>query len=140
MGDADCKDWVHREVVEALHSQCNIIPILDNFQWPEPETLPEDMRAVCYFNGVRWIHDYQDACVDKLERFMRGEMNVRSDGPLGRYVGMGPGTPGTPSTTLNRNALYQRSGSNDSAKGSTCSDREVTHCNGNSWSSGGSHV
>ncbi|XP_076364418.1 NAD(+) hydrolase SARM1-like isoform X2 [Tachypleus tridentatus] len=140
MGDVDCKDWVHREVVEALHSQCNIIPILDNFQWPEPETLPEDMRAVCYFNGVRWIHDYQDACVDKLERFMRGEMNVRSDGPLGRYVGMGPGTPGTPSTTLNRNALYQRSGSNDSAKGSTCSDREVTHCNGNGWSSGGSHV
>lgn len=24
----------------------------------------------CHF---RWIHDYQDACVDKLERFMRGE-------------------------------------------------------------------
>ncbi|XP_076367405.1 NAD(+) hydrolase sarm1-like isoform X2 [Tachypleus tridentatus] len=140
MGDTDCKDWVHKEVVEALHSQCNIIPILDNFQWPEPETLPEDMRAVCYFNGVRWIHDYQDACVDKLERFMRGEMNVRSDGPLGRYVGMGPGTPGTPSTTLSRNALYQRSASNDSTKGSTCSDKEVINCNGNGSSPGGSHI
>lgn len=22
---------------------------------------------------LRWIHDYQDACVDKLERFIRGE-------------------------------------------------------------------
>ncbi|KAL1441998.1 hypothetical protein MTO96_000996 [Rhipicephalus appendiculatus] len=118
VGDNDCKDWVHREVVEALSSQCNIIPILDNFQWPESEVLPEDMRAVCYFNGVRWIHDYQDACVDKLERFMRGEMNVRSDGPLGRYVGMGgPGTPGTPSTMAScRAAVYQRSASNDSAK------------------------
>jgi hypothetical protein len=21
----------------------------------------------------RWIHDYQEACVDKLERFLRGE-------------------------------------------------------------------
>lgn len=74
----------------------------------------------------RWIHDYQDACVDKLERFMRGEMNVRSDGPLGRYVGMGgPGTPGTPSTLAScRAAVYQRSASNDSAKGSTCSDKD----------------
>lgn len=128
LGDTDRKDWVHREIVEALQSQCNIIPILDNFQWPESEMLPEDMRAVCYFNGVRWIHDYQDACVDKLERFMRGEMNVRSDGPLGRYVGMGPGTPGTPSTLAScRAAVYQRSASNDSAKGSTGSDRESSN-------------
>ncbi|KAH6933746.1 hypothetical protein HPB50_017712 [Hyalomma asiaticum] len=129
VGDTDRKDWVHREIVEALQSKCNIIPILDNFQWPESEVLPEDMRAVCYFNGVRWIHDYQDACVDKLERFMRGEMNVRSDGPLGRYVGMGgPGTPGTPSTMAScRAAVYQRSASNDSAKGSTCSDRESSN-------------
>lgn len=52
----------------AINSNCNIIPIIDNFSWPEPEDLPEDMRSVCYFNGVRWIHDYQDACVDKLER------------------------------------------------------------------------
>lgn len=68
--DTECKDWVHREIVAALQSQCNIIPIIDNFQWPEPEELPEDMRAVCHFNGVRWIHDYQDACVDKLERYV----------------------------------------------------------------------
>ncbi|XP_054717829.1 NAD(+) hydrolase sarm1-like isoform X2 [Uloborus diversus] len=135
INDTECKDWVHKEIVEALQSQCNIIPILDNFQWPEPETLPEDMRAVCYFNGVRWIHDYQDACVDKLERFMRGEMNVRSDGPLGRYVGIGgnatPSLPGTGSVPGSRsNPVYQRSTSNDSNKGSTCSDKEINGNNG----------
>lgn len=58
-----------QEIVAALTSNCNIIPIIDNFSWPEAEKLPEDMRAVCHFNGVRWIHDYQDACVDKLERY-----------------------------------------------------------------------
>lgn len=59
-GDDECKDWVHREIVAALNSKCEIIPIIDiNFQWPQPEDLPEDMRAVCYFNGVRWVHDYQ---------------------------------------------------------------------------------
>jgi hypothetical protein len=67
-GDNERKDWVHREIVAALQAQCNIIPIIDNFQWPEADELPEDMRQVCHFNGVRWIHDYQDACVDKLER------------------------------------------------------------------------
>ncbi|CAG4910929.1 unnamed protein product [Colias eurytheme] len=69
--DTEQKDWLHREIVAALQSQCNIVPIIDNFEWPEPEELPEDMRAVCHFNGVRWIHDYQDACVEKLESFLR---------------------------------------------------------------------
>ncbi|GFO08649.1 sterile alpha and tir motif-containing protein 1 [Plakobranchus ocellatus] len=83
MGDEERKDWVHKEITAAIESGINIIPLIDNFRWPSPETLPEDMRNVCYFNHVRWIHDYQDACVDKLERFIRGETN-----PL--KPGMGP--------------------------------------------------
>ena len=59
LGDHERKDWVHREICAALESNCKIIPIIDNFQWPQPEDLPEDMRAVCHFNGVRWVHDYQ---------------------------------------------------------------------------------
>lgn len=73
IGDHECKDWVHKEIVAALSSNCNIIPIMDNFQWPDAEQLPEDMRSIPSFNSVRWIHDYQDACVDKLERFIRGD-------------------------------------------------------------------
>ncbi|KAK3914268.1 NAD(+) hydrolase sarm1 [Frankliniella fusca] len=131
--DPECKDWVHKEIVAALQSQCNIIPIIDNFSWPDPETLPEDMRAVCHFNGVRWIHDYQDACVDKLERFMRGELQMGNMGPLSSSSrsmlsgGKGdatpslPGTlPGTPcSASIGRHPpAYQRMHSNESAKGS----------------------
>lgn len=66
-GDDERKDWVHREICAALDSNCKIIPILDNFQWPPPESLPEDMRAVCYFNGVRWVHDYQVNLADKRQ-------------------------------------------------------------------------
>ncbi|CAG4989031.1 unnamed protein product [Parnassius apollo] len=93
--DTEQKDWVHREIVAALQSKCNIVPIIDNFEWPEPEELPEDMRAVCHFNGVRWIHDYQDACVEKLESFLRGKSNLatRFEGPLrGRGDVTTPGT------------------------------------------------
>ncbi|KAF5298204.1 hypothetical protein FQA39_LY02628 [Lamprigera yunnana] len=131
VGDGDRKDWVHREIVAALQSQCNIIPIIDNFQWPEAEELPEDMRQVCHFNGVRWIHDYQDACVDKLERFMRGEINTRADVLCSR-VGLNKGdiTPGTPSNPalVRQPPNYQRMHSNDSGSGKG-SDKDV---NGNS--------
>lgn len=118
--DVECKDWVHREIVAALNSNCNIIPIIDNFSWPEPEKLPEDMRNVCYFNGVRWIHDYQDACVDKLERFMRGELNIRTTdtrNALGRVMDLtAPSTPGTASSMRTNPPSYQRMHSNDSNK------------------------
>lgn len=32
---------------------------------------------------LRWIHDYQDACVDKLEQFLRGEVNTQQRVPAG---------------------------------------------------------
>lgn len=73
IGDEEQQDWIHKEIVTALESDCNIIPVLDNFDWPLPEVLPSDMQQVVYFNGVRWVHDYQDACVDKVEKFLTGE-------------------------------------------------------------------
>ncbi|CAH1121395.1 unnamed protein product [Ceutorhynchus assimilis] len=121
--DIEKKDWVHREIVAALSANCNIIPIIDNFTFPEPDEFPEDMRQVCHFNAVRWIHDYQDACVDKLERFMRGELNARSnEGSLIRAgVGLNKGdiTPGTPSNPnlVRQPPSYQRMHSNDSGSG-----------------------
>ena len=60
---------------------------------------------------------------------MRGEVNVRSDGPSGRVtLNKGDATPGTPSgNTLGRQPPnYQRMHSNESGKGS---DKDV---NGNS--------
>jgi hypothetical protein len=37
---------------------------------PDPELLPETMKAVTAYNGVKWIHDYQEACVDKVIEFL----------------------------------------------------------------------
>ncbi|XP_006817002.1 NAD(+) hydrolase SARM1-like [Saccoglossus kowalevskii] len=76
INDSDQKDWVHREIVTAIESKCNIVPVTWDFKWPAPENLPEDMRQVLFFNGVKWIHDYQEACVDKLERFLRSQENI----------------------------------------------------------------
>ena len=81
IGDSQCKDKLHREVKNALQDKgCNIITVFEaDFQFPDPEDLPEDMRALVFFNSVAWVHDYQDACVDKLEKFIRGETFLKSN-------------------------------------------------------------
>ncbi|XP_072326072.1 NAD(+) hydrolase SARM1 [Scyliorhinus torazame] len=70
MGDTGMKDWVHREIVMAMNSSKNIIPVADNFTWPDPSSLPEDMRAILKFNGIMWSHEYQDASIEKILRFL----------------------------------------------------------------------
>lgn len=67
--------------------------------------------------------------MDKLERFMRGELSTRGEGPLSSALSSssrsmlnskGDVTPGTPSSaSIGRHPpAYQRMHSNESAKGS----------------------
>ncbi|XP_042298369.1 NAD(+) hydrolase SARM1 [Sceloporus undulatus] len=72
MGDIESKDWVHKEIATALNCGKNIIPITDHFEWPDPKQVPEDMRAVLKFNGIKWSHEYQEATIEKLIRFLQG--------------------------------------------------------------------
>lgn len=69
MDDDERNDWLHKELLCALEFNKNIIPVFDpHFEWPDESRLPSDVRAVTRFNGVRWVHEYQEACVDKLEK------------------------------------------------------------------------
>ncbi|KAL7061322.1 hypothetical protein AAHC03_09791 [Spirometra sp. Aus1] len=71
LSDKEGNDWVHKEITCALENRCNIIPLTDRFDWPAAEDMPEDIRNVIKYNSVNWIHDYQEACIDKLEKFMK---------------------------------------------------------------------
>lgn len=42
-----------QEIVTALSCGKNIVPVIDGFEWPEPQALPEDMQAVLTFNGIK---------------------------------------------------------------------------------------
>uniref|UniRef100_A0A914HUT4 ADP-ribosyl cyclase/cyclic ADP-ribose hydrolase n=1 Tax=Globodera rostochiensis TaxID=31243 RepID=A0A914HUT4_GLORO len=77
LNDNNCEDWIHKELHCAFEHQKNVIPIFDQlFEFPELESqLPDDIRQITRFNGVRWVHDYQEACIDKVERFIKGELN-----------------------------------------------------------------
>ena len=71
MNDNEQKDWIHKEVACALDSDCNIIPVFDNFLMPKSEDLPMAMRPLTSYNGVNWVHEYQTACMDKIARFIK---------------------------------------------------------------------
>ncbi|KAM5273310.1 NAD(+) hydrolase SARM1 [Ctenodactylus gundi] len=94
MQDHDCKDWVHKEIVTALSCGKNIVPIIDGFEWPEPQALPEDMQAVLTFNGIKWSHEYQEATIEKIIRFLQGrssrDSSAGSDTSLEGAATMGP--------------------------------------------------
>ncbi|KAL5234557.1 hypothetical protein ACI65C_001967 [Semiaphis heraclei] len=69
--DIDTSDLFAEEVNTAKQSQCNIIPVLNsNFTWPPTALLPDDMKNLCVYNSIRWVHEYQEACVKKLVTFM----------------------------------------------------------------------
>uniref|UniRef100_A0A8C6MTD6 NAD(+) hydrolase SARM1 n=1 Tax=Mus spicilegus TaxID=10103 RepID=A0A8C6MTD6_MUSSI len=93
MQDHDCKDWVHKEIVTALSCGKNIVPIIDGFEWPEPQALPEDMQAVLTFNGIKWSHEYQEATIEKIIRFLQGrpsqDSSAGSDASLEGATPMG---------------------------------------------------
>ncbi|XP_055513715.1 NAD(+) hydrolase SARM1 [Leucoraja erinacea] len=76
MDDLELKDWVHKEIVLAMSCNKNIVPIIDQFSWPDPSRLPEDMRDILKFNGVQWVHEYQDASIEKILRFLQTQNNV----------------------------------------------------------------
>ncbi|KAL0597311.1 NAD hydrolase SARM1 [Plecturocebus cupreus] len=94
MQDHDCKDWVHKEIVTALSCGKNIVPVIDGFEWPEPQVLPEDMQAVLTFNGIKWSHEYQEATIEKIIRFLQGrssrDSSAGSDTSLEGATPMGP--------------------------------------------------
>ncbi len=121
--DHEQRDWIHKEVACALQSNCNVIPVFDNFVMPDPKLLPESMRAVTSYNGVKWIHDYQDACVDKIDRFIRGEAY---GGLMDRFLNSQPSVAGsaygssTQGTFNRQNSAYVRNISQDNS--SACSD------------------
>ena len=87
MNDTEQKDWIHKEVVCALNSNCTIIPVFEKFSMPKSEDLPITMRPLTSYNGVNWVHEYQTASMDKIARFMKTQsIRERKEGPRNESV------------------------------------------------------
>ncbi|CEF63838.1 Ectoderm-expressed 4 [Strongyloides ratti] len=72
INDHTCDDWIHKELKCAFEHNKNIVPVIaDGFKWPsDPSDIPADIRQITTFNGVNWVHEYQDACITKIKRFL----------------------------------------------------------------------
>jgi len=63
----DERDWLKREVVHALETGRNIVPVMmPNFDFPDPKELPENMRSLSLHHGIPYSHDFFDAMIEKL--------------------------------------------------------------------------
>jgi len=77
-------DWLRLEIEHAIKNKKNIIPLMmSGFEWPE--SLPDSLKNLPYFNAVKMSREYFDATVSRLftmfngVKFENGKL-VRSSG------------------------------------------------------------
>jgi len=66
------QDWLRQEISQAIKSNRNIVPIMwPGFEFPEPQTLPEDIRALRTYQGVGYSYEFFDAMINRLRRYLQ---------------------------------------------------------------------
>jgi hypothetical protein len=78
----DKSDWLKREIMHAIETGCNIIPVLTGgFEFPSEKLwalLPEEMRLLSSLNGVIYSHIHQDAAIRNIASYMKTEAAIPS--------------------------------------------------------------
>jgi hypothetical protein len=70
-GVSDQGDWLRREIDHALATGRNIIPLLmPGFDFSNTGGLPDSLQSLSRHNGVAYSHEYFDATVARLVRYM----------------------------------------------------------------------
>ena len=73
-------DWLKREIVHALKTGRNIIPIMmKGFTFPTENTwalLPPEMRVLSSLNGISYDHIHQDSVIRMVATYMKSEREV----------------------------------------------------------------
>lgn len=68
---ADERDWLRQEIVHALKTSRNVIPImLPGFEFPNTRSLPDELQTLATHHCVIYNHEYFDAMVDKIVRYL----------------------------------------------------------------------
>lgn len=96
----DENDWLRFEISTALKSKKNIICVfVDDFDFPQ--TLPNDIDEVRYYNGIKYDFIYFDSFIDAIcTRFLVKDIEIETsnetrdfiinDSVLIKYVGTAP--------------------------------------------------
>lgn len=66
------QDWFRQEIAQAIKTKRNIIPILmPGFSFPEQHMLPDDIRDLGLNQSVSYSHEFFDAMIEKVERYIQ---------------------------------------------------------------------
>lgn len=65
------KDWMRREIVQAIESNCNIIPIFNKgFDFPISSAFPEELKNIPRYQSIEYSNQYHQAAIEKLISFL----------------------------------------------------------------------
>ena len=68
---ADQHDWMRQEIAHAIKLNKNIIPVtMPGFSFPATDEMAEDIRALQMHQRVRYDHEYFDAMMERIIRFL----------------------------------------------------------------------
>jgi len=74
----DKSDWLKREIIHALKTDRNIIPLLiEGFTFPSDDKwalLPPEMRVLSSLNGITYSHIHQDSAIRQIALYMKSEI------------------------------------------------------------------
>lgn len=69
---SDERDWLRLEIVQAVETQRNIVPIImPGFQFPKTETLPAELKDLPTYQSVNYSHDFFGAMIDRLLQYLQ---------------------------------------------------------------------
>lgn len=69
----DPEDWVRQEVICAIESRKNILPVmLDGFSWPKE--MPEGMEELSSYQAITAVsHEYFDMAIERMQSYLRSK-------------------------------------------------------------------
>lgn len=71
-------DWVRNDVLHALKTKRNIVPVmLNGFQWPL--TMPDGMEELAWYQGVPASQDFFDLSMKRLQSYLKSRIIRFSD-------------------------------------------------------------
>lgn len=69
-------DWVRKEILRAIQTRKNIIPVLLNsFEWPE--TMPDCLEELPLYQGVAASRDFFDLAMERLQGYLKSRKNSK---------------------------------------------------------------
>jgi len=77
---ANKSDWLKREIMQALKTDRNIIPVMtEGFSFPSDELwalLPSEMKVFPSLNGINYSHLHQDSAIRKIASYMKMQTEI----------------------------------------------------------------